>query len=34
MCMIYSKHVRDLKKSKSILNQSLCHSQNGEILAS
>ena len=34
MCMFYSKHVRVLMKSKSFLNQSLCHSQNGEILAS
>ena len=32
MCMFYSKHVRVLMKSKSFLNQSLCHSQNGEIL--
>lgn len=41
MCMFYSKHVhvleihvRVLMKSKSFLSQSLCHSQNGEILAS
>ena len=27
MCMFYSKHVRVLMKSKSFLNQSLCHSR-------